>query len=137
MMATPSSRPVAQPLDDGGDHRINNLFEADRAGELFRDQRQGRPGGLADSQREVAGFAPHGDDEIPARRRFGVDHQVLDDLDAVMARRLESEGVDVRRQIQVVVDRLRDVDHANAAPGVSFELHGRECRIVASNRDEL
>ena len=88
-------------------------------GELLRHQRQRRAGRLADAEREVAGLAPHRHDEIPARRRLRVDHQVLDDLDAVVARRLVAEGVDVRRQIEVVVDRLRHVDDADGAGGVA------------------
>ena len=44
-----------------------------------------------------------------------VDHQVLDDLDADVARGLEAERVDVRRQVEVVVDGLRHVDDADAA----------------------
>ena len=36
--------------------------------------------------------AAHRDDEIPPRGRLRVDHQVLDDIHAVVARRLEPEG---------------------------------------------
>ena len=94
------------------------------------------PGGLADAEREVAGLAPHRDDEVPARGRLGVDHQVLDDLDADVARRLEAEGVDVRREVEVVVDRLRDVDDPDPAVGLLLELHRREGGVVAADRDE-
>ena len=95
------------------------------------------PGRLADAEREVARLAPHGDDEVPARGRLGVDHQVLDDLDAVVARRLEPERVDVAGQVEVVVDRLRHVDDADAAAGLLLELHRRVGRVVAADRDEL
>ena len=49
------------------------------------------PGGLADAEREVAGFSPHRDDEVPARRGLRVDHQVLHDLDADVPRGLVAE----------------------------------------------
>ena len=107
---------VAEALDDRADQRVDDRLEPDRSsGELLGDERQRRAGRLADAEREVPGLAAHRDDEIPARRRLRVDHQVLDDLDAVVARRLEAEGVDVRRQVEIVVDRLRHVDDADAA----------------------
>ena len=82
---------VAQALDDRADERVDDRLEADRsARELLRDQRQRRARGLADAEREVSGLAAHRDHEVPARRRLRVDHQVLDDLDADVARRLES-----------------------------------------------
>ena len=49
------------------------------------------------------------------RRRVRVDHQVLDDLGADVARGLEAEGVDVGRQVEIVVDRLRHVHDADPA----------------------
>ena len=107
------------------------------AGELLGDERQRRAGRLADAEREVPGLAAHRDDEVPARRRLGVHHQVLDDLDAEVARRLEAEGVDVRRQVEVVVDRLRHVHDADAAAALLLELHRRERRVVAADGDEL
>ena len=89
------------------------------AGELLGDQRQGRARRLADAEREVAGLAAHRDDEVPARGRLGVDHQVLDDLDAVVPRGLEPERVDVRRQVEVVVDGLRHVTTRMRPPACS------------------
>ena len=87
---------VAQSLDDGADERVDDLLQADRRlRELLGNQRQRRARGLADPEREVAGLAAHRDHEVPARRRLRVDHQVLDDLDAVVARGLEPERVDV------------------------------------------
>ena len=79
----------------------------------------------------------HRDDEIPARRGLSVDHQVLDDLNAVVAGRLEPEGVDVGRQVQVVVDGLRDVDDPDAPPDLLLELRGRIGGVIAADRDEL
>ena len=107
---------VAQPLDDRA-RRACRRSSCSRigGGELLGDQRQRRARRLADAEREVAGLPAHRDHEVPARRRLGVDHQVLDDLDAVVARGLEPERVDVRRQIEIVVDRLRHVDDADAA----------------------
>ncbi len=54
-----------------------------------------------------------------------------------MAGGLEPEGVDVGRQIEVVVDRLRDVDDADTAGGPLLELHGGERRVVAADGHEL
>ena len=85
----------------------------------------------------MAGLAAHRNDEIPARRRLGVDHQVLHDVDAVVPRGLEPERVHVRRQVEVVVDRLRHVDDANPAGRALFEVHRRERRVVAADGDEL
>ena len=84
-------------------------------GELLGDDRERRAGRLADAEREVAGLAPHRDDDVPAARRPRVLHQVADQLDADVARGLEAEGRDVRRQRQVVVDRLRHVHAADGA----------------------
>ena len=54
-----------------------------------------------------------------------------------MTRGLKAEAVDVRRQIQIVVDRLRHVDDPDPARGALFELHRRVRRVVAADRDEL
>ena len=106
------------------------------AAELLGDERERRARGLADAEREVPGLAAHRDDEVPARGRLRVDHQVLDDLDADVARRLEAEGADVVRQIEIVVDRLRHVDDAERALRRLGELVGAERRVVAADRDE-
>ena len=53
-----------------------------------------------------------------------------------MARRLKAERVDVRRKVQVVVDRLRHVHHAQPAAALFFELHRGKRGVVAANRDE-
>ena len=106
-------------------------------GELLGDHRQRRAGGLAHPEREVARLPAHRDDEVPARRRLRIHHQVLDDLDAVVPRRLEAERVHVVRQVEIVVDRLRHVDDADAALGLLFELHRRVGGVVAADRDQL
>ena len=103
------------PLDDGADQRVDEHLEPKRCGELFGNQRQRGARGLRDAEAQVAGGPAHRDDDVPARGRLGVDHQVLDDLDAVVARRLEAERVDVRRQVEVVVDRLRHVHDPETA----------------------
>ena len=95
------------------------------------------PGRLPDPQGQMASLASHRDHEIPARGGLGVDHQVLDDLDAIVAGRLEPERVDVGRQVQVVVDGLRDVDNPDAPPGPLLELQGRIGGVIAADRDEL
>ena len=54
-----------------------------------------------------------------------------------MAGGLEPEGVDVGWQIEVVVDRLRHMDDADASGRALFELHRGEGRVVATDRHEL
>ncbi len=103
---------------------------------LFPDQGQRRARGLADAESQVPRRSPHRDDEVPARRRLRVDHQVLDDLDAVVARGLEAERVDVGRQVEVVVDRLWYMDDLQASGGRLLEPHRRVGRVIAADRDE-
>ena len=130
--------PVGEALDDGADERVDDRLEPDLLRrELLGDERQRRARRLADAEREVAGLPAHRDDEVPARGRLGVDHQVLDDLDADVARRLEAEGVDVRGKVEVVVDRLRHVDDVDPAARPLLELHRREGGVVAADGDEL
>ena len=128
--------PLAQSLDDGAGQCVHDRLQPDGRRELLPDHRQRRAGRLADAQRQVPGFAAHRDDEVPPRRGLRVDHQVLDDLDAVVARRLEPERVDVRRQLEVVVDRLRHVHDANASGGLAVERHRGERRVVAADRQQ-
>ena len=128
---------VAHPFDDGPDQRVDEDLERQRCRELFRDERQRRAGGFGDAEAEVSSRAAHRDHDVPSRCRLGVDHQVLDDFDAVMARRLESERVDMSRQIEIVVDRLRHMDDAQPSGRVLGQLHGREGRVVAADGDEL
>ena len=54
-----------------------------------------------------------------------------------MAGGLEPERVDVGREVEVVVDRLRHVDDADAAGGALLELHGGEGGVVAADGHEL
>ncbi len=84
----------------------------------------------------MPGFAAHGDDEVPAARGLGVDHQALHQADAVVARGLEAEGVDVGRQVEVVVDRLRHVHDLESTASRLLDLHCRERGIVAADRDQ-
>ena len=130
--------PRRQALDDRADQRVDDRLERDvPAAELLGDERQRRAGGLADAEREVARLPTHGDHEVPARRRLRVHHQVLDDLDTDVTRGLEAERVDVRRQIEIVVDRLRHVHDADAPGRLLLELHRGERGVVAADRDQL
>ena len=83
--------------------------------EFLGHDRQRGAGRLADAEREVACLATHGDDDVPAARGPGVLHQVAYELDADVPRGLETEGGHVRRQRQIVVDRLRHVHAADGA----------------------
>ena len=85
----------------------------------------------------MAGLAPHRHHEVPARRRLGVDHQVAHDLDADVARGLIAEGRDAVRQVEVVVDRLRHVNHVNAAGGGLLDLHRAVGGVVTADGDQL
>src|SRR6185503_18479922 len=96
-----------------------------------------RASGFADPEREVTGLAAHGDHQVPARRRARVDHQVLDDVDAEVARRLIAEGDHALREVQVVVDRLGHVDHAEPAVRVVGQAHGRVGRVAAPDGDQV
>ena len=82
-------------------------------------------------------LAAHGHDQVPARRRLGVNHQVLDQLDAHVPRGLEAEGGNAVRQVEVVVDGLRHVDDAQTPAGVRCQAHRREGGVVAADRDQL
>ena len=129
--------PVAEALEDRPDEGVDDRAEADLLSlELLGHERERRARGLADAEGEVARLPPHRDDEVPARRRPRVDHQVLDDLDADVARRLEPERVDVGGEVEVVVDRLRDVDDGDPPVRLLGELHRGEGRVVAADRDE-
>ena len=67
--------PIAQSFDDGAGQNVDDPLEADVVvAEFLGNQRQRRARRLADAEREVPGFAPHGDDEIPTRRGLGIDH---------------------------------------------------------------
>ena len=55
----------------------------------------------------------------------------------MVSRGLEAERVDVRRQIEVVVDRLRHMDDADAAGGLLRQAVRRVRRVVAAHRDQL
>ena len=103
-------------LDDRAFDDVADVGEGDvLVRELLGDDGQRRAGGLADAEREVTGLAAHRDDDVPAPRRPRILHQVAHELDADVTRGLEAEGGDVRRQRQVVVDRLRHVRGADAA----------------------
>ncbi len=125
---------VGQALDDRADQGVDHLVEPIRSrAELFRDQRERRAGGLADAEREVAGFAAHRDHEVPARGGLRVDQQVLHDAGADVARGLVAEGVDALGQIEIVVDGLGHVDDFERALECLGEAHGGERRVVAAD----
>src|SRR5262249_36502698 len=72
---------VAEAFEDRSHQCVHELLEPDRRlGELLGDEGQRGASRLADPECQMPGLPAHGDDEVPARRRFRVDHQVLDDL---------------------------------------------------------
>ena len=128
---------VGQPLEDRPDQRVDDRLQPDRRRKLLGNERRRRARGLADAEGQVTSLPAHRNHEVPPRCRLGVDHQVLDDVHAVVASRLEPERVDVGWQVEIVVDRLRHVDDANPPRGARLELHRRERRVVAADRHEL
>ena len=106
-------------------------------GTFLRDDRERGPGSLADTKRQMSGFASHGDDDVPAPRGPGVFHQVSHHLDSDVAGGLEAERGHVRWEWQVVVDCLRYVDAADGAVGVFAHVARGERRIVAANRHQI
>jgi hypothetical protein len=86
----------AQALDDRPDERVDDRAQPDQPQvELLGDEAERRARGCQ-CQRQMARLAAHRDHEVPARRRLRVDHQVLQDVDAQVARGLIAERVDRR-----------------------------------------
>jgi len=128
---------VAQPLHDRAHQRVHHLLHSDGLGrELLGYERERGRGRLAYTEGQMAGFAAHGDHQIPARGRPSVDHEVLDDIHSEMPRRLEPEGVHVRREVEIVVDGFGHVHHPDAPTGLLLQPHGREGGVITPNSDE-
>jgi hypothetical protein len=66
-----------------------------------------------------------------------VDYEILHDLKAEVTSRLESERVEVKREVELVVDGFRYVRHTDATGGLPCELHRREWGVVATDRQQL
>ena len=136
--ATPKWRPIARRLMIAPSTMSQIVANGTyRRGTFLGDDRQRGAGRLADAEREVARLASHRDDDVPAPRGPGVLHQVSHELDADVPGGLETERGHVRRQRQVVVDRLRHVHAADGAGRVLADVARRERRVVAANRDEV
>ena len=130
--------PLAPALDHRAGERVDDGLQPHALlGKRFRYQGQRGPRRLADAEREVPCLAAHGDQKVPAGGGLGVDHEVLDDLDAVVAGGLEAERLDVRRQVEIVVYGLRHVHDAQPARTDTLQLHGGERGVVAADGDEL
>ena len=95
------------------------------------------PRRLADAEREVTGGAAHRDHHVPASRRLGIGHQVPHDVHADRPGGLVAEGVDLGREIEIVVDGLRDVRHRDPALRLLTHPVGRVGGVVATDGDEL
>jgi hypothetical protein len=105
--------------------------------ELLGDHGQRRAGGLADAEGEVARLAAHRHDDVPAAGRPRVLHQVPHQLGADVAGGLETEGRHVRRQRQIVVDRLRDVDALDRALRALGDRPRRQRGVVPADGHEM
>src|SRR6266550_1467476 len=129
---------VAEPLDRCASEGIDDRLEFHGTiGEFFRNKSESCSGCFSDSKGEMARLSTHRDDEVPSRRRFCVGHQVLDDLYPVVTRSLVSESIDVSGKIEIIVNRFRNVDDADATGRLRFELHGRVSSVVAAYCYEL
>ena len=116
----PIGAPSTKPLDHRPDHEIPHTLESHRPLPKFLGNDGERGAGcLADSERQMAGFAPHRHNKVPARRGTGVHHEILDDLDGEMPGRLKAECRNAIREIEVIVDGLRHM-HNLREPGRLF-----------------
>src|SRR5690606_37533803 len=120
-------------FDNAGDivQRELRLFE------LLRNDRDGSAGGLADAKGEVAGLAPHDDDDEPAVCGAGVLHDREHDVGAGVAGGLIAESGHAGGEGEVVVDGLWDMGDANTAGGLAGDGGGAEGRVVAADGDEV
>src|SRR5262245_22442666 len=118
-------------FDDVADAGERNCLLLD----VFTDQGQRRSRGFTDAQREMSGLTTHGDDDIPAMCCARVFHKVLHQLDADVASGLKPESRDMRRQRQIIINRLWDVNGEYARMG--GDRTRRERRIVAANGHQM
>jgi hypothetical protein len=133
----PVAPSVGEALDDRSHQRVHEDLELDLLPcKLLGDEGEGGARRLADAEGQVAGLPAHGDHEVPARGGLGVHHQVLHDVDPDVARGLETEGVHVCRQVEVVVDGLGHVHHVDAAARFLLELHRGEGGVVSPDGQE-
>ena len=130
--------PVRHPLQHRRLQDVRQVLEADGfvLGELLGDHAEGHSRGLPDPDGQVAGRPPHGHDEVPPFRGDGVRHEVVHDVDAEAARRLEAERGNSAGERKIVVDRLGDVRHADRAAGRLGEPFGRIRCVVAADRHQ-
>ena len=120
------------PLDDGARQHIRHFLERDLVPvELLRNDGDRRPRRLSDAKREMPCLPSHRNNEVPAARRLGIDHQILHDAHTNTSRRFIAERIDVCRQVEIVVNRLRHMRHANARGGRCNTSH-RERRVIAA-----
>ena len=86
------------PLPDRTFDHITDMVEGDRVlSELLRNHRQRRTRGLANAECQVAGFASHRLDDVPATGCAGVLHQIVHQSDTDVAGGLISKGGHVVR----------------------------------------
>src|ERR1019366_109485 len=124
-------------LDDGADDDVANFVHRDGATVKFlgNDGERGG-GGLADAEREMPRRAAHADDEIPARGRARVFHQVADKLHAVMPRGFVAERRRGAGKRQIVVNGLGNVRDLDFAVAAFADDAGGKSRVVAADGDE-
>ena len=101
--------------------------------ELLGDDGERGGGGLGDAQRQMAGRAAHADDEIPAGGGAGVFHEVADEMDAVVAGGLVTEGGRGAGQRQVVVNGLGDMGDLDFAVAALGDDAGGKGRVIPAD----
>ncbi len=128
---------AAEALRNGADKRIDDISKpAGLVSELFRDERKSRSRRFSDSESEVAHFPPHGNDEVPAGSRLCIHHQVLDDFYTQMPGGLIAKGIDFGRKVEIIVDRLRDVNHLDPPRCFLLQFHRRKSGVITTDRDQ-
>src|SRR5207247_1335334 len=124
--------------DDRALGHVGEAVQGDlRLRELLGDDGERRARGAADAEGEVARAPAHDGHEEPAFRGRGVLHQVADEVLAEVAGRREPKGVNVARQREVVVDRLRHVRDGEAgqrAGGPRPDRRRRDHRVDPGGR---
>src|SRR5215217_9365623 len=84
----------------------------------------------------MAGLAPHGDHKEPVSRRARVFQNTFYRVGSHVSGCLKSECRYALRKIEIVVDGLRDVDHAQPSLCCAFQAEGGKTGVISSNGNQ-